>query len=514
MSTSTTARSVPESEQRWRWVVLGSSFFVLLMNAALSYHVGVLNFAVSEAYEAAPETVSWLMAMYASLFALSAPIGSAIINVSSCRTCVFLSGLMSFVGLVSSSFVTRIEWLFLTLTISGLGQSLAQVGGNMGLAFYFPTKTALASGIAITGCGLGNFVHPALFQLLVEEYNIHGAFLILGALCLQTSALGLLMRPTAEEIKRNQENYRAQKSMSFRSSARQVLAGQVEMFKDLRFVQLLVAIFCFAVAFQVILVYFPEFLINSKGYSALHAATVASFPGIGTVCSRMLVGFAATDSNIGQTLMYVGMNLISFFLCITANTTVLYEAGAYFVAFAFGFYASGCQTLILPLTIGVLGSKKSASGYGIVLMVFGCGCLVGPPMTALALKTFGYGLLFPMSGVLFLVTAIVSMGTYQQRPHPEANGSINGDIATEANTTHALFNNQEFELVIPAVKDTDVEAGINCLDSQKFADDGALPLAEQDGLTAQPEVEEAEVDAEVECKKRLLWQSHNQEETL
>ena len=55
------------------------------------------------------------------------------------------------------------------LSPTGLGQSMAQVGGCVGLAYYFPDKTALASGIAVSGAGFGSFVHPALAQLLIGE---------------------------------------------------------------------------------------------------------------------------------------------------------------------------------------------------------------------------------------------------------------------------------------------------------------------------------------------------------
>ena len=38
----------------------------------------------------------------------------------------------------------------------------------------------------------------------------------------------------------------------------------------------------------------------------MEAATIASFVGIGSLLSRTLVGFAATDQKIGEKLVYVG----------------------------------------------------------------------------------------------------------------------------------------------------------------------------------------------------------------
>ena len=67
-----TSRTVSKEEHQRRWFVLAATFLVLLINAALSYHVGVLNVAVTESFEDAGEqTISWLMAIYGSLFALA-----------------------------------------------------------------------------------------------------------------------------------------------------------------------------------------------------------------------------------------------------------------------------------------------------------------------------------------------------------------------------------------------------------------------------------------------------------
>ena len=51
----------------------------------------------------------------------------------------------------------------------GFGQSLAQVGSTVGLAYYFPTSTVFAAGIALSGNGFASFIHPALLQILLGK---------------------------------------------------------------------------------------------------------------------------------------------------------------------------------------------------------------------------------------------------------------------------------------------------------------------------------------------------------
>ncbi|XP_012942500.1 monocarboxylate transporter 6, partial [Aplysia californica] len=143
-----------------RWLVLAMSFVNLLVNGSLNYHVGVLNLALLDNYHADPLLTSWLMSLYVSLFALGGPVSSVIIDMFSCRVCVFMAGVLGLVGMAGSYLVTDPAVLFLTLTIAGIGQSLSFVGGSLVLSFYFPDMMTIANGVYFCGAGLGTFIHP------------------------------------------------------------------------------------------------------------------------------------------------------------------------------------------------------------------------------------------------------------------------------------------------------------------------------------------------------------------
>ncbi|GFN96689.1 monocarboxylate transporter [Plakobranchus ocellatus] len=469
----------------WRWVVLAASFVTMLLNAAVSYNVGVLNVAVLENFDAGPEVVSWLMAVYSAIFAITGPVASAVINASDCRTCVFFSGVLTCVGFVASSWVTHYGWLFLTLSIVGLGQSMAQVGGSVGLAYYFPTKTVFASGIALSGNGLGSFLHPALLQVLLEMYSLKGAFLILGAVCLNSCTCGLLMRPTTYETSRGRQKAQAE-ARSFTSTAKDLWREHVEILTDLNFLKLFLAVFTFALAYNTALVFFPECLIKAKGYTHMEAATIASFVGIGSLLARALVGFAATEENIGEKLMYIGythmeaatiasfvgigsllaralvgfaateenigeklmyigMNCVAFLVCMAADNLMNFTVGALIVALAYGIYVSPCVILFFTLSFYVLGHSKGASGYGIVLVAYGVASLLGPPLYAVILEIFGCVALFKITGLLFLSSALISTGIHQ---HITPEVGLDDAVVPEK-LTGAIFGSRNFEFIVP-----------------------------------------------------------------
>lgn len=438
----------------WRWVVLIGSFFTMLLNAAVSYNIGVLNVAILDKFNVGVETVSWIMAVYGSVFAITGPIASAVINASDCRTSVFLSGLLSCAGMVLSSLVTHPAWLFLTLSIVGFGQSLAQVGGSVGVAYYFPTRTVFASGIALSGNGFGSFIHPALLQVLLDAYNLPGAFLILGGVCLHSSVCGLLMRPTAFETKRHLEKTKNEKQ-SLYVSFKSVFDEHREILTDCNFLKYLLAVFSFALAYNTTLVFLPECLITSKGYTHMEAATIASFVGVGSLLSRALVGFAATEQKIGEKLIYIGINMVMFLLCIAADFLMDFNFGTYFVAFAYGLYASPCVILFFTLTFYVLGYQKGTSGYGIVLLVYGFASLLGPPIYAIMLQILGCTALFKATGLLFLTSAVISAGITQHKENEieeEKEASSNHDGGVRISRPHSfisdMFGSRNFEIIV------------------------------------------------------------------
>lgn len=63
------------------------------------------------------------------------------------------------------------------------------------VGYYFSTKRALATGIAVCGSGMGAFIFAPFCQKLLEIYDWKGAMLILAGLTLNCAVFGALMRP-------------------------------------------------------------------------------------------------------------------------------------------------------------------------------------------------------------------------------------------------------------------------------------------------------------------------------
>lgn len=63
------------------------------------------------------------------------------------------------------------------------------------VGYYFSTKRALATGIAVCGSGMGAFIFAPFCQKLLQIYDWQGAMLILAGLTLNCAVFGAVMRP-------------------------------------------------------------------------------------------------------------------------------------------------------------------------------------------------------------------------------------------------------------------------------------------------------------------------------
>lgn len=77
----------------------------------------------------------------------------------------------------------------------GIGFGLIYLPAIVSVGYYFSTKRAFATGIAVCGSGLGAFVFAPLTQFLLETYDWKGALLIVAGLALNCAVFGALMRP-------------------------------------------------------------------------------------------------------------------------------------------------------------------------------------------------------------------------------------------------------------------------------------------------------------------------------
>ncbi|XP_046552552.1 LOW QUALITY PROTEIN: monocarboxylate transporter 12-like [Haliotis rubra] len=400
----------------WAWVVVVASLCALFLNTSLSSIAGVMHVALLETFQDDLTLTSWVGSLYSCMFALSGPVASFIINRWNCRCCVIVSGVLGLVGFASSSLADDIRWLFLTYALmAGLGQGLCYTGCLVLLGFYFKKRTSLATGIGIVGIGIGNFLLPPSHQYLVDEYGLKGAFLLLGALTFQSCVCGFLMRPSQHERQRhvryqedgeaNQENLASRCQSCFN----QVRSCSIPHFLNMAFSLYLLSVMTFTIGNSTLKLYFPDFVMK-QGATFQHASSLVSVIGVGSIVSRICLGFAATDPKIGPSLLYSGVNgltgVLVFFIHPLTRTSVL----RIIFSFCYGVYNGGIWTLFNPITYAIVGVHHLASAMGWVMFTCGMGYLIGGPIAGMLYEATGdYQTAFIFSASSFLLASILGL---------------------------------------------------------------------------------------------------------
>ncbi|XP_046575589.1 monocarboxylate transporter 14-like [Haliotis rubra] len=167
----------------YAWVILLAAFTLQFMAGILAYSPGVTNIAVLEEIENDLTQASWIGAVNFGTCSLLGPVAGLIQAKTGSRITAMAGGVLTLFGMTAASFCKSIPALVVTYGfISGFGICLAcnvvaVVAGN-----YFDKRRAAAFGVCVAGGGMGLLVSGPLVRYLLNQYNLSGALLILGAI--------------------------------------------------------------------------------------------------------------------------------------------------------------------------------------------------------------------------------------------------------------------------------------------------------------------------------------------
>ncbi|KAM6240468.1 monocarboxylate transporter 6 isoform 2-T3 [Spheniscus humboldti] len=191
------ARGAAKSQDEgWAWMVLLAA--VLLQGLTLGFPscIGVFFTDLQHEFQASNSETSWFPSIMVAVLHGGGPLCSVLVKRFGCRFAVMLGGLLSGVGMVSSSFCKSISQLYLTAgLITGLGSCFSFQAGVTVLGYYFVRWRTLANAMASTGVSLGFTLWPLLSQYLLDEMGWRNTFLIFGGILLNCCVCGAIMRP-------------------------------------------------------------------------------------------------------------------------------------------------------------------------------------------------------------------------------------------------------------------------------------------------------------------------------
>uniref|UniRef100_A0A8C6UCN4 Solute carrier family 16 member 12a n=1 Tax=Neogobius melanostomus TaxID=47308 RepID=A0A8C6UCN4_9GOBI len=219
------ARGATAREGGWGWMIVAGCFLANICTRAVTRCVSIFFVEFQQHFQRDYSSTAWIHSTidgitmfcgktgrtadtvsYFSTLAMSICLSSSSGRISgnhfSSRSIVMVGGLLSFTGMVISSFANSLAFLYVSMGIvTGLGFALSYTPTVAMVGNYFHERKALAYGIGLSGSGIGTFILSPAVQLLIELYSWRGALLVLGGFVANLCVCGALLRPIKPKSK-------------------------------------------------------------------------------------------------------------------------------------------------------------------------------------------------------------------------------------------------------------------------------------------------------------------------
>jgi len=177
----------------YAWIICMASFVLQLLTIGTTYTYGILLVEFTgngSEFQADKSTAAWIGSIQPCLLYLTGLISGALVERFGWRFVTILGSLLSAIGFATSSFAPNIYVLYFTYgVVTGIGNGLMYVTSMVTVQHYFESKRAMATGIAVSGSGVGTLVFGFLTQYLLDQYGwrnclrVESALMLLGCVC-------------------------------------------------------------------------------------------------------------------------------------------------------------------------------------------------------------------------------------------------------------------------------------------------------------------------------------------
>lgn len=357
------------------WFVVGGAFLVLMVGYGAIYSYAAFADEIGAAFGAERASVAVVYALSGGtcffVSALTGPLADRI----GARVLAAMGMLLVGLGLMVAAAANSLIEVYVGYgLLIGLGVGFAYVPALAAVQRWFDVHRGLASGIAVSGIGIGTALVPPAAEMLAAIGDWRTAFVISGAACAAVgfaSALLLLPAPGARQEGAGQEDARPDFA---RPTPPPIVLG-----RD------------FGLAYAgTLLVSLPAVLPHAMlvgtardmGLDRHDALALLGLIGLGTIAGRFLL--AALADAVGRRAVFLaccaGM-AASMLLWAFATT----ESGLQAFALAFGALQGGFVALLPAFTADSFGARSVGGVLGVLYTSRGIALLAAPPLVVFAI---------------------------------------------------------------------------------------------------------------------------------
>jgi MFS family permease len=366
------------------WYVVAAAFVVTCVGFGSAYTFSAFVPSLQRDFAASRGSVSLVFSLagflYFALGLVSGPLADRFGSRPLCVTGMALIG----GGICAAAWARTLIEVYLCYGLGvGLGIGTAYVPAVGAVQRWFVRRRGFASGLAVSGIGVGTLIFPPLAAYLIAAIGWRHAYLVLGATAgMAGIAASLLVEndPRARGLAPDGD------PPGPAAPAPAAAAGTVgEVVRSRRFVLLYAACLVSSFGMFVPFVHLVPYAID-HGIGETSAALLLAAMGIGSTGGRFFLGGIADKLGRGLALivMFAGMALG---LLAWAGSTRYWELAAF--ALGYGVFYGGFVAVLPALTMDYFGGRHVSAIIGVLYTSIAFGTLIAPTAAGFAFDWSG-----------------------------------------------------------------------------------------------------------------------------
>ncbi|MCC5810488.1 MAG: MFS transporter [Ectothiorhodospiraceae bacterium] len=364
------------------WVVVGGAFLTMFLGFGIVYSFAAFIAALEAEFGASRTAVSLVYAvasaLYFSLGALSGVVADRVGPRSMTGGGLLVIALGLFLASTGDSLLL-VGAAFALAT--GLGVGMGYVPSIGAVQHWFIRKRGMASGLAVSGIGVGMLLMPPLAAGLIALFDWRVAMVCLGALALLGALAATLMVESSPQ-RRGLAPDGDPLPRGGPSGSAAVLPGVpwAEAVRTRPFRLLYLSSFLVALGLFIPFVHLIPYA-RDQGLSQGVAVLLLSLIGVGSTAGRFVLG--AFADRIGRRRALIAMLAgLAVMMLVWAISTAFWPLAVF--AVLYGMFYGGFVALIPALTMDYFGARSVSGLIGALYTSVAVGTFAGPTLAGLA----------------------------------------------------------------------------------------------------------------------------------
>jgi len=368
------------------WIIVGIAFLSMVFWFGIRSVFSVFYAELLEEFAWSRGGAAGVQATALITYTVMAPIIGTLIDRLGPRRVIVPGIIILSLGLLLCSLIQTLAQFYLFFgVIAAIGlTSIAIVAYSAILSHWFERKRGLASGIALSGMGMGTFLLVPTTQYFITLSGWRLAFIIIAVISLAVllTINGIFLRHKPQELGLYPDGMSQDEWAQYRKHSMEQYGWSnrdwtlTEAMRTDRFWYLCIFFFLTIFIIYAVLTHHVRFLID-LGIAPATAAFVFSIIGISSGISRIFWGWLS--DHIGREITFTlgALCMILGTLCMMALAWAVNDQLLYAFAFLFGIGWGVNAPIFMSSTADLFQGKSFGLIYGIMEGVLGIGAALG-----------------------------------------------------------------------------------------------------------------------------------------